>query len=386
MFIRAVYLAGSLFFMQALLSQGTLPHPSGPLATGTRIFNLVDGSRYDSLLQSGRNVIVQVWYPCEKAPASRLADYIEDKRLVDSMIKQRYYDQDSLPLANFYRLRSNSYHNAPIEKSKKQLPLLFFSEGLGVARANYTSICEELASHGIVVVLIDHLYAGYTILPSGQVITTGHYQGTSLLPMVKDCIRDISFVLDELQKKGTAVSEFLAEKIDWTKVGAAGHSQGGNVAMESSIEDKRIKYSINIDGGFFANMSDKHVDAPCLVIRESPDYSDEDLKKKGRSREGWETMGRKGDSTFDRSLTGTSWPAYNIKIKGTGHFSFSDALFVLPDMVTRFGGKILDGRKNQEIVSDCIRTFIKHVGSRQKSEELMTVIKKYPEIFYSKTY
>ena len=33
---------------------------------------------------------------------------------------------------------------------------------------------------------------------------------------------------------------------------------------------------------------------------------------------------------------------YKVKIRGTGHLSFSDAPFVMPDTITRFGGNILE--------------------------------------------
>ena len=345
----------------------------------------MDTTRYDTIQKSGRYIIVQLWYPCKKTPLDQLADYIEDKRLITYMINTRYYDQDSLSLSALYSLKTNSFKNAVMYATRKKLPLIFFSEGLGVTRANYSTIYEELASHGIVVASIDHLYAGTTVLPTGKIVDVGQYPDSSLKPMIIDCMRDISFILDQLYDRENPFAVFLNDHIDTQKIGAMGHSLGGNIAMESTLSDHRIKFSINLDGGFFENMEGKHVNAPCLIIRESPQYSNEELTKKGRSREGMEALGQKIDSIFDRSLTGSSSPAYNVKIRGTGHFSFSDAPFILTDLLTRFGGKIIDRDRNRLILSSCIRYFIEDLGKKY-SDQFIDRISAFDEVIYLKTY
>lgn len=373
-----------VFLSAKVQAQNSLPQPTGVLSVGTMVFNFVDSTRYDTIQKSGRHIIVQLWYPCKKTSLNRLADYIEDKRLVKYMVKTRYFDQDSLTLTVFYDLKTNSFMNAPMSNTGTRLPLVFFSEGLGVAKANYTTIYEELASHGIVVATIDHLYAGTTILPNGKIADVSQYSDTSLIPLINDCKKDISFIINQAYDKKTSFSVFM-DNIDTQKIGTMGHSLGGNIAMESSLSDHRIKFCINLDGGFFDNMANKHVDSPCLIIREFPVYSDEELNKKGRTREGMEAMGLRIDSAFDRSMTGSSFPAYNIKIKGTGHFSFSDAPFIITDLLTRFGGKIIDPYRNREILSSCIRYFIEDLDEKY-SDQLIGKIRSFDEVIYLKIY
>ncbi|HWG33999.1 MAG TPA: hypothetical protein VN650_07505, partial [Gemmatimonadaceae bacterium] len=43
---------------------------------------------------------------------------------------------------------------------------------------------------------------------------------------------------------------------------------------------------------------------------------------------------------------------------GTGHMSYSDAPFVMPTTITRFGGTVIDASRGFEIISAYTRAFL----------------------------
>jgi hypothetical protein len=116
-------------------------------------------------------------------------------------------------------------------------------------------------------------------------------------------------------------------------------------------------------------------------MRSGPIYSDEDLAKRGRTRAQWEEMGRQGrvmwNSLFQRSK---NVPLYSIKINGAGHMSYSDAPFVMPDTITRFGGRIIDARRGFEIMTHYIRDFFDKYFYDKRSDLLDGARSPYPEI------
>jgi predicted dienelactone hydrolase len=67
--------------------------------------------------------------------------------------------------------RSNSHDDAPISVHGKPFPLLLFSPGLGGAPYDYSIQMEGLASHGYIVVAMEHVNDTFgVVLPDGKVV------------------------------------------------------------------------------------------------------------------------------------------------------------------------------------------------------------------------
>ena len=56
------------------------------------------------------------------------------------------------------RVRTNARRNARPLEGLGGYPAIVFSPGYGVPHALYTSLFEDLASHGFVVIALDHTY------------------------------------------------------------------------------------------------------------------------------------------------------------------------------------------------------------------------------------
>lgn len=349
-------------------SPPSLPKPGGAYRVGTAVFHLTDASRPDSLSKppgQPRELMLQIWYPADNARNEKAAQYIPNPALLRVLKETQHDFQEPSVFDSWKEVRTEAFMDAPLSKRRAKFPLLFFSHGLGEPRTLYTSLARDLAGHGYVVVCIDHPYGGITILPDGRAVTTeGDPEASSddAPPVqVVAWAKDASFVLERIDSnasKGEPLPERFKGRIDTGRVGMLGHSLGGAAALEACRADSRFKACADLDGAPFGKVTEEGLKRPTLIMRSGPVYSDEDLAKRGRTREQWEEMGRKGremwGSLFEKSK---GVPVYSIKINGTGHMSYSDAPFVMPDTINRFGGRIIEAGRGFEIMTNYIRDF-----------------------------
>ncbi len=358
-----------------------LPEPTGAYRVGTVILGLTDTSRPDSLSkQPGRfrELMVQVWYPADVAPGGEGAPYIPNNTLLQVLKDTQHNLQDPAVFDSWRGVRTSGVLNAPLSRKRAKFPLLLFSHGLGEPRSIYTALSQDLASHGYIVVCIDHPYGGVTILPDGRILSTdgdpdsGNPDATPR--QVEEWAKDASFVLDRLG--GSAGSETAAMRrfvgrVDTARIGMLGHSVGGAAALEACRTDFRLKACADLDGAPFGKVKEEGVRRPTLIVRSGPIYSDADLAKRGRTREQWEEMGRQGQAMWSSLFRKSkNVPVYSVKINGTGHMSYSDAPFAMPDTINRFGGRIIDAKRGFEIMTRYIQDFFGKYFNGKRSDLL----------------
>ncbi|MEO7103979.1 MAG: hypothetical protein ABI311_11380 [Gemmatimonadaceae bacterium] len=349
-----------------------LPVPSGTHSVGTRYFFFVDSSRPDPTGRKGfggRAIPVQMWYPAAAGADGPRAPYISRAAMLDAIVRQRYYGVDSTLLADWAGIVTHSRVRATVLPGKH--PLVTLSAGLGVATANYTAIAEDLASHGYIVAGIDHPYEGVAVLPGDIIVTADDDTANSSddaavqRHQISSWATDISFVLDRLQHSRVDSGESsVAHAIDWSRVGAFGHSSGGLIAVQACEHDARLRACVNLDGGPadpqnnpIADFVNEGLRRPTLFLLEQPIYSDSDLARRHMTRAQFESGRGNFAALVDSLKRRARAPFYLGRIAGTGHFSFSDAPFVMPTTITRFGGRIIDGRRGLRIITVVLRTF-----------------------------
>jgi len=256
-----------------------------------------------------------------------------------------------------------------------------------------TSIAEDLASHGYIILAVDHPHGGTTLFPDGSLSTTGDDSTRWNEPefqalQMNEWGADVSFLLDRLSSGHLPSATMrVARGIDWTRVGAMGHSSGGLAALEACAHDKRMRACVNMDGGLtapdgkpIADFAIEGAVRPTLMLRSRPIYSDADHAKRGRTREQWEAAGRKASAVVDSLPKAPGVPFYQVGIAGTGHSSFSDGAFVMPTNITRFGGKIIDAQRGFLIITETTRAFFDEYLGSSRSGSFLSSIAKYPEI------
>jgi dienelactone hydrolase len=143
---------------------------------------------------------------------------------------------------------THSYVDAPVLPGRH--PVLLYSPGGADPRTIGTSLAEDLASHGYIVITIDHpgetSEVDFPGRPS-RVIELPSDEPTNpaiLRTMLTTRFADITFVLDELH----ALPAGLASALDLRRIGIYGHSAGGATAAECLHNDTRLKAAANLEG------------------------------------------------------------------------------------------------------------------------------------------
>ncbi len=292
--------------------QLTLPKPTGPLRVGTVSLHLVDKSRSDPWVpsESARELMVQVWYP-----ARNIRGYSREPWVSPAIAKVLN------PPGSGVRLPlSHGYAGAPVEPG--QHPVVLYSPGFGLWRAGNTAVVEQLASHGYVVVTIDHTHDAQLVeFPGGRVAKqaipqpTDEAEGDRIIEKALAVrVADTRFTLGRLgalnrghnpDAERRSLPKGLAGALDLTRVGMFGVSLGGATAAETMLVDRRIRAGVNLDGTIFGRVVTAGLDRPFLQFGSEPDD--------GEADETW--------NAFWARLRG---PRLEIQLTGSKHLSFTD--------------------------------------------------------------
>ncbi|HLH97108.1 MAG TPA: hypothetical protein VKW08_18510 [Xanthobacteraceae bacterium] len=308
-----------------------LPGPTGPYSVGTQIRRLVDTHRREPADPgSNRELMVQIWYPAEPSARGKQAFYRERASTTASD-------------ARFALVETHSIVDAPIVAVPTRLPLLLYTPSWDGMRTENTVHAEDLASHGYIVVGIDHPYSSLaTVFPDGRVIRTklvdedffsSEAAYAEFLHTAEAEIRlradDARFVLDELEKLDADDPKgLLGGRVDLARAGIFGFSLGAGAAAQACWLDRRFKACVNLDGMMAGESSRQGAVAPFFIISEPeppapesfPNGKQAELREMAFEREQYLQM-RKLMSAY-----GGSW----LTITGSEHFNFSDYAFSSP--------------------------------------------------------
>jgi dienelactone hydrolase len=213
--------------------------------------------------------------------------------------------------------------NAPVDRRAGELPVVLYSPGLGEPRTWSTTLVEQLASAGYLVVTIDNTYESPEVqFPDGRLALLSGAEPTVawVSKMMNTRVADTSFVLDQLV--GFTVAG-LQGRIDLRAVGMFGHSAGGFATAAAMAADPRIKAGINLDGTMGLNPLDPNTDLSPVAQH----GLDRPFLLMGSGSPGGETI------TNDPSWASfwahsTGWKA-DLTLTGSRHASFTDAEVVL---------------------------------------------------------
>ncbi|MEK5485150.1 alpha/beta hydrolase family protein [Lysinibacillus sp. FSL M8-0355] len=151
-------------------------------------------------------------------------------------------------------------------------PLLVFSHGAYGIKDSNSSTYTELASHGYVVVSIDHPYHSFfTRSEDGTVarinsgfshevenMNKGVYSNEELYNIIQKWMKlrvdDMNFVIDTILEKEKNDNNPLYQHINTEKIGVFGHSMGGAASVWLSRERDDVSAVVNIDAPFFSEL------------------------------------------------------------------------------------------------------------------------------------
>jgi dienelactone hydrolase len=327
-----------------------LPPPTGAHAVGTDVLRLVDSSRATSRSIRTRPLTVQRWYPARRATGAP-ASYIADPSLLDSMMRAGYLDLRPSEMSGWrdVRLHARLGARAVAPSDSRGWPVIVLSHGFGVARAHYSALAQELASHGFVVLAIDHPIGGFTLAPDGRVLRPGadslHYAASPLASVVRDWAIDDAFVVRRAAALASRGSDSVGTvAIDTTRVAAIGHSLGGAAALQACLSQPLFDACADMDGDVFGDVETTGVGKPILALLSQPDHRGRSPARdsaESARREAFARMGRERDSSWTAICARQRGaPCFVVKLVGTAHFSFSDAPFQMPRQLRGVGATL----------------------------------------------
>jgi len=224
-----------------------LPAPTGSHSVGLTEAVWSDDSRLEAHTpepDDPRQVPVLLWYPAI-AGSGEEPSYVPN---LDS-ISRTLTSSGQLHAAQVWGLRwvrSHARQDASVDKSEGTFPLVVLSPGNATNVEFYGSIAEELASHGFVVVGVNHPYQVTAVELTGGKVAA--YQEDYDVPAkIEERLSDLTFVIDQLEQ-ATASKSILDGMIDTSRLGVMGHSNGGTAATELCKSDPRVDSCLNIDG------------------------------------------------------------------------------------------------------------------------------------------
>lgn len=342
-----------------------LPRPTGPFSVGRVLYDWKDLKRddpYSTSIGNHRELMVWMWYPATVPPHSDPAEYIPSAWA--SRLPWR-------PVTIPGRIRVHAVAGVPVAANAKPYPVLVFSTGFGNLPSDYTTLIEDIASHGYVVLGITNTYSAPVVrFPDGRVanriaaasLPRGPEQAIQEAGnrIVKVWAADIRFVIDRATELNSNPKSKFYERLDLGEVGLIGQSFGGAAAAEACSTDARCKAAVDIDGNLFGNVVMQGISQPFLFV-----LSDWSLRPPWLQR----TMAKVTVQRFRRQqarlkqqmgdVCRDSSNCWETHIPGTRRFNFTDlAVLYSPGMrMMGFLGPV-DGAKGLAETSSCIQTFL----------------------------
>ena len=323
-----------------------LPAPTGSSRVGTTRWVVTDPARQETFVTGRqREVEVLAWYPIS-TPAGVAAPYLRsgpDEVLSFARLAKLGDAYDGLT-----NVKTHALIDAPPASSPSRFPVIVFSHGYTGFPSSHTSLAEDLASHGFVVLHVVHPFEAAATLSDGTFVTftdeknamrsqvgevlnewkvegptmekvvaaTTDAEREQLLrgylatlkhtdQVIRRWVADVKVVLDRLPKSGPGSA--LASRLDLSRVGVAGHSMGGVMAGQFCVEDRRCKAGLNLDGiPQYGTMIDSKMPAPFMMV-----YS--------------ARPGRAGASDYIYSRAASRY--YRADVSDTLHVDFSEMNF-----------------------------------------------------------
>ena len=336
----------------------TYPKPTGPYGIGTAEYELKNGPR-------GRDLVIQVWYPAAANARGARAGITSRPELLETA----YASFTGLPKPLFQNLRfvkTHAIHNAALAADQAQFPVVLFSHGpLSANRSQSVFQMEALASHGFIVVAIDHTgYASTTIFPDGHTVppapeaTWPVFVDARSTAMLNTWVADVRFVIDRLEMLNADDSSgLLRGRLDLSRIGYVGASFGGSVVVQSLLDEPRIRAGVAQDGKpYFSDQTLTDLRRPLMYMQSAAPYmksTDAQLARWGLTPALFKTAEQDHYARQMQLFGRANAPIYNVYIRGTNHVTFSDLYLIIgvPDW------SLMDIRRAHGIINDYTLAF-----------------------------
>lgn len=365
-----------------------LPTPTGSFRVGRALYDWADPETPDTLAPvagAKRELLVWIWYPSAAGPSAAEDDYLPAplraaRDAADPTIIR-------LLRRDLSKVQAHSLRAPDVSPRQGSYPVVIMRAGASAEVASYSTLAEDLASHGYVVVGFDAPYRTHVVVfPDGRVMRrvpendpelclgmTGQERARCVERLQRAWTADTAFVLDRLERlNGQDASGKFTGRLDITRVGVFGHSFGGATALQFCHEDRRCKAGIDVDGAPHGSVIQAGIDRPFMFL-----LSDHSRESDPESRQIMANI----QSIYDRLPVDGR---VRVAIRNSNHFLFSDDGVLRSRIVLltlRMLGLVgIDGRRQLAVAAYCVHSFFDAClkGNGASSLELPSPL--YPEI------
>jgi hypothetical protein len=367
-----------------LLPVPSIPLPSGPYKVSTRIYELIDVTRQE--LYSGKEEVrrfqIQVWYPAEPSPNDKRAPWMANAEIFAPAIAT-YIHMPPFFLDHLQLVKTPAYQDSKVTPTRNGYPVILFSHGWNGFNAQNTGQAIHLASHGYVVVGVQHPYGAVTTVFDDGTIAQNN---PSALPrgapddeyeaaarkLVQQWAGDLSYALDFLEKQTNSVESPFYKTLDLSHLGVYGHSTGGGAAIQFCGADSRCKALLGMDP-FMRPVSlevlDYGVNQPAFFMF-SQRWADD--------------LDSRNNMLFHKFILNVPEALGVISIAGTAHYDFSDIPLLSP-LAPRLGLKgPISGKRVTAIINDYLLSFFDGTLKGLPMDLFEEQDQKYNEVKFSK--
>ena len=340
-----------------LLPVPSIPAPSGPHQVGTRIYELIDTSRREiySGKEEARRFMIQIWYPSEISASDERAPWMTNADIFAPAIAT-YIEMPSFFLDHLALVEMPAYRESKISPSDTPYPVILFSHGWNGFNAQNSGQAIQLASHGYVVVGLQHTYGALiTVFPDGTVaknnpsalpegMPTEEYEAAAHI-LSDQWAGDMGFALDFLEGQNNDRASPFHTLLDLSKVGVYGHSTGGGAAIEFCGTQTRCKAVLGMDP-FMRPVAYEVIETglsqPSFFMF-SQRWADD--------------VESRNNELFHQFIPHATQSLGVITIQGTAHYDFTDIPLLSP-LAPQLGLKgPISGRQVTTIVNDYLLSF-----------------------------
>ncbi|MFD7979960.1 alpha/beta hydrolase family protein [Streptomyces sp. NPDC059071] len=246
-----------------------LPAPTGPYPVGLRTVHLTDPARTDPWVGGVRELMLTVLYPARSVRGFRRAAQLTPAE-AEVFAEYAPHVHPGLPepgAVDWGAVLTHGHVGAPPLPGRR--PVLLYSPGGGDSRTLGSTLAEDLAGHGRVVVLVDHPGDATQVeLPTGmrRTVLAGPPDPATFRTMTETRVADLRFVVDRLVRDGLG-EPALARVMDPARIGMYGHSAGGTAVVYAAHGDRRIDAVANLEGYLDLQPPPLGFDRPLLLFR-----------------------------------------------------------------------------------------------------------------------
>ncbi|KAI5236738.1 alpha/beta-hydrolase [Aureobasidium subglaciale] len=366
----------SLILTSAALTSAVIVQPPlGKYGVASTAMELVDTSRNDTYppKPEHRRVMVSAYYPASSLKTCRPVK-VPYMTPATAMAYDEIYAAFGIPNGTFgsFELSTCAFNRKDSRIRAANFPIVLFSPGLGNSRLGYSAMAQSLASHGYVVVTVDHAYDATIVEYPDKTVALALDLETDEQIEADLLVRqhDISFLIDQLQSQCLRQNLFnnIADLKSLEKILMLGHSLGGATAAAVMQTDPRIIAGVNLDGRFFSSVMDKGLSSPFMIMSH-------------------QAKNLTTDPTWTQAWSKFNGTKLAVTLNGTEHGTYTD-MPLLANTLGLHGNAseglaallgTMGGFRAMELVNAFVGQFFGFVRGQEKSLVPAGLTKNFPE-------